>query len=162
MKTVHKAGLAVTASAAIALAVAGLKPDEGLSLTPYFDIAGVKTWCIGETLGTPKAKYTPQECDELLNSRVYRDYYTPLTKQIPGFTSFAAETQSAVTRLSYNIGVAGTVNGSVGRLLTLGRIKEACDAFLLYNKARVKGKLVEVRGLTLRRERERKQCLQGA
>ncbi len=150
------------AALVVAGAVAGLQPSEGLSLTPYFDIVGVKTWCYGETQGTPKAKYTKAECLELLNTRVGKDYYQPLVKGIPGFEKLPVETQQATVELAYNIGTGATIKGSVGRLFTQGRIIEGCKAFMLYNKARVKGVLQPVRGLTLRRERETALCLKGA
>lgn len=161
-RTARNTGIAGVAAAAIALAVAGLKPDEGLMLKPYFDVVGVETVCYGETQGIQRKTYTKAECEQLLTARVTSDYYKPMAACIPGFTSLPIPTQSATTRLAYNIGVGAACKSSAAKLLAKGHIREACNAFLLYNKGRIKGKLTEIRGLTLRRQREQAECLKGA
>ena len=63
--------------------------------------------------------------------------------------------------LAYNIGVTNFCGSTPRARFEAGRIAGACDAFLAWNKARVQGVLRPVRGLTLRRKREREVCLTG-
>lgn len=68
---------------------------------------------------------------------------------------------SAMGALYFNIGHANFVKSSVLRHHVNGRFAHAADAFRLFNKARVNGKLVVLRGLTSRREDERALYLMG-
>lgn len=61
----------------------------------------------------------------------------------------------AAMSLAYNIGTHAFCNSTVAKRFNAGDYAAACEAFLMWNK--VKG--VEVRGLTVRRQAERKQCL---
>jgi lysozyme len=61
---------------------------------------------------------------------------------------------SAAVSLAYNIGVSAFCNSTVARRFNAGDYEGACEAFLMWNKFR--GQVL--RGLTLRRERERAQC----
>jgi lysozyme len=155
-------GTSVAAALVVAGAVAGLKPSEGYREFPYKDIAGVWTDCFGETQGVvPGVARGKAKCEALLVKRVHDDYYMPLATTIPGFTYLPAPTQMATVELAYNVGPGRVASGSVGQLLGRGHIKEGCEAFMLYNKARVNGTLREVKGLTDRRARERAKCLEG-
>jgi lysozyme len=62
-----------------------------------------------------------------------------------------------VTRLTFNIGVRGYCTSSIARHFAAGRWREGCDRFLAFRYAGGR----EIRGLLLRRQRERAQCLQG-
>jgi len=155
--------VAIPAAAVVAGAVAIIMPFEGFSSRPYLDIVGKATYCYGETENVRWDKsYTRAECQALLEDRAYTGYYIPLTKCIPGYATLPQPTQEATLSFAYNLGTGAACNGSVGSLLSRGHIKEACDALLLYNKARIKGKLVKVKGLDKRRKAERQVCLQGA
>lgn len=62
--------------------------------------------------------------------------------------------KAAVTDFAYNLGV-GTYCGKIAPLINAGRVQEACDRLLLYDKA---GGIV-FPGLTKRRQKERELCL---
>ncbi len=62
----------------------------------------------------------------------------------------------AVLSLAHNIGVGGVCRSSVVRDLNEHRDWDACDAFLLYNRAAG----VVFPGLTRRRQQERSLCLE--
>jgi len=130
---------------------------EGLRLTPYFDVVGVKTWCAGETQGTPKARYTLEECRDITVKAAER-YAKPvedcITRPMPD-TVFIA-----FVSLAYNIGHTGFCRSNVAFLYNKGLHKQACDAMLAYNKGGRPKR--EIKGLTNRRHAERKLCLQGA
>lgn len=61
----------------------------------------------------------------------------------------------AMCALCFNIGPANFIGSSIARFHKAGMDPEAADAFLKWNKARVGGRLVELKGLTHRRQDER-------
>lgn len=127
-----------------------IKPWEGLVLTSHWD-RYAKIWdiCYGETKGiTSGMVKTKAQCDAMLEARVYNDYYLPLTKRIPGFTSFPVSVQAAQISGAYNFGVSGMVNSTAAKLATKGQFRQACEAQTAWNKAG--GRVVN--GLVKRRE----------
>lgn len=144
-----------TPPAAVILATDSLiKPWEGLVLKSHWDpFAKIYDICYGETRingkpVTPGMSLTKAQCDEILQKRVYADYYVPLTKKIPGFTSFPVSVQASQTSGAYNFGVTGMVNSTAARLASAGRYREACEAQTAWNRAG--GQIVN--GLVKRRE----------
>ncbi len=141
--------------AAVILATDSLiKPWEGLALKSHWDpFAKIYDICYGETRingkpVSPGMSFTKVQCDEILQKRVYSDYYVPLTKKIPGFTSFPVSVQASQTSGAYNFGVTGMVNSTAARLASAGRYREACEAQTAWNRAG--GQVVT--GLVRRRE----------
>ena len=65
---------------------------------------------------------------------------------------------AALVSFTYNLGIGPTQsrNRSMGSALANHDLEAMADAFLLYNKARVGGRLKALRGLTRRRHEERK------
>ena len=57
--------------------------------------------------------------------------------------------------LCFNIGVGGFGTSSVARHMNAGNPSKAANSFLLWNKGRVKGKMVRIEGLANRRYREK-------
>ena len=66
----------------------------------------------------------------------------------------------ACVSLCYNIGQGNFATSSVVRFIKDKKLDAAADAFLLWNKATVNGKRVELAGLTKRRKAERELFLQ--
>lgn len=164
MRTLHKAGLAATAVAVVALAVTPLIQDEGYAKTPYYDIVHKLTCCIGETEGCIVGHTsTLAECKSKLVKRATEDYYKPLAQCIPGFATQPLPLQAAGLRLSYNVGVGAVCGSSFARQVSAGQPRAACNAIMNFDKARTgpNRTLQVVKGLHLRRERERAQCLLG-
>ena len=62
---------------------------------------------------------------------------------------------AAMASLCFNIGGGNFRDSSVLRFHLESNAAAAADAFLLWNKARVNGQLVEVQGLVNRRQKER-------
>lgn len=129
-------------------------------LKGYLDIVGVGTICDGITRinGRPvtvKDTATEQQCALLLEQELFNHAAGVLrcTPSLYGRTNqvFAA------TSLAYNVGVAGYCRSTVDRRFDAGQWRAGCDAFLMWNKAGGR----EVRGLTLRRQRERAICVRG-
>lgn len=126
------AALGLTAAIGLTAAHVGLK--EGLSLTPYLDQGGVRTWCYGQTQGPWKARYTQDECDlDLLKSTLeYHNAVIPYLRPDTPVSVVAAFTSTAV-----NIGKSGWrgsqfpnryVEAPYMAHLRAGRWAAACDA----------------------------------
>lgn len=149
-------GTAVIA-AALTLAIAGLREDEGKRNTGYADIAGVATICFGHTGPDvrPGQYRSDAECETLLR----RDAQAHLAGALACSPELAERPNqlAAVTRLTFNIGVAGYCRSSIARHFAAGRWRQGCDRFLAFRFAGGR----PVRGLLLRRQRERTLCLAG-
>lgn len=158
---VAKGGLAAAAAVALTMAVTTLKTDEGKKNVGYLDIAKIPTECYGHT--GPEVRVgrwrSDAECEALLIADA-REHMAGALRCTPEIAD-RPPVLAAVTRLTFNIGVAGYCGSSIARRFKAGDLRGGCDAFLLWNKARVAGRLQEVRGLTNRRQSERAMCLQG-
>lgn len=159
---VAKGGAAAAAiAAALAIAVPALKTDEGKKNVGYLDIAKIPTECYGHT--GPDVRVgrwrSDAECEALLavDAREHMEGALRCTPEIADKPAVLA----AVTRLTFNIGVAGYCGSTIARRFKAGDLRGGCDAFLLWDKARVNGRVQQVRGLTNRRQSERAMCLQG-
>lgn len=137
--------------------------DEGMVLKPYFDIAGVKTICVGETIEIEDRLYTKEECAALFVKRVNQVH-----KQVKACTKsglwqrLPQATKEAFVSFTYNLGSGAFCNGSVAKNINRGRAYRACGRMRLYNKARdVNGNLRVSKGLSDRREREAVKCESG-
>lgn len=155
------AGLTGAMAIALALAVTALKPDEGKVNVSYLDIAAIPTSCYGHTGPEVRVgeRKTDAECEQLLNTDAEKHLRgvlacTPALAERP-------QQLAAATRLAFNIGVSAYCGSTVARKFNTGDLRGGCDAFLPWNKARVRGQLIVVRGLADRRERERAMCRQG-
>lgn len=145
--------------AALLIATPFIAGWEGKSNDPYKDIVGVTTVCYGETR-VKMRRYTDVECEEMLKKAV-EEFMQPVLKLTPTLADRPKEL-AAATSLAYNIGIANYTNSSVRVQFNKGNFKQACENFKLWNKARRAGRLVVVKGLVNRREKERQLCLQGS
>lgn len=157
----------IGATSAIAVASTILiQPWEGLVLKSHWD-RYAKIWdiCYGETkdITTGMVK-TKAECDRMLENRVHRDFYLPLTRCIEGFDDKPLSWRAVAVSVSYNIGVPKTCISTAANLAREGRYRESCQAFTRFNRA---GGEVVI-GLKRRREHgdatrigELELCLEG-
>jgi len=155
--TPKAAGRAAAIAAALALAIVGLKADEGKRNTSYVDIAGVPTACYGHTGPDvkPGQVRTDAQCETLLREDA-RAHMAGALACSPMLVDHPNQL-AAVTRLTFNIGVRGYCRSSIARHFAAGRWRPGCDRFLAFRYAGGR----EVRGLLLRRQRERALCLTG-
>lgn len=70
--------------------------------------------------------------------------------------------QAAFNDFSYNLGPGTFCTSSIGRLLRAGDVRGACLKITQFDKARVKGVLKPLPGLTKRRALEQMYCLKGS
>lgn len=125
-------------------------------LKAYLDIIHVPTICDGDTkdvkLGMTE---TPEGCARRLEAQLIA-HAEPILRCVPALRGRTNQVVASVS-LSYNIGAAGFCRSTAARHFNAGRWRQGCDAFLLWDKAGGR----RVRGLTLRRQRERAICLKG-
>lgn len=136
-----------------------IKKWEGFRSHAYKDSVGVWTvgygtttrGNVGITVG-PSTRLTVQDADKYL--RVYLEREMKAVKKLLKVRVTQHE-MNAIMSFVYNLGIANFKRSSVLKFLNAGMRKEAADAFLMWNKARVKGKLVVLKGLDNRRRDER-------
>ena len=130
-----------------------IKQFEGLELEAYQCVAGVWTIGYGHTrTAQPGMRITESEAEELLREdlevkeEAVRDLITvPLNQnEFDALASFV-----------YNIGAGNFRRSTLRRKLNAGDRAGAADEFLRWNKARVNGELMVMRGLARRRAAER-------
>jgi lysozyme len=149
-----------------AVAAAGLfvsvPQDEGTEYKAYRDIAGIWTICQGDTKNVrPGMVETREGCQRRLEQQLIA-HAVPVMRCSPRLAEPGRDNQRwAAVSLAYNIGPNAFCRSSAARHFNAGNWRAGCDAFLAWNKARVGGQLRPVRGLTLRRQREREICLRG-
>lgn len=148
-------------AAAIAAATAIAVPAEGLRQWAYYDPPGVLTVCYGSTTNVEKGKkYSLDECKARLDTDMLRAVIAVERCQ-PGLPE---NVLAAFADAVYNIGPTVACDrgrSSAARLLSVGRYAAACYELPRWNKARVAGTMVELPGLTKRRDAERRLCLEG-
>jgi len=144
-------------AAAAALAVSLVGGFEGYRQNAYPDPAsGGAPWtiCYGHTGHvSPGDHKSLADCKALLLADLDRAD-NAIEKCIHVELSDTREV--AILSLAHNIGAAGVCRSSVVRDLNAGRVQEACDDFMKYNRAAG----IVWPGLTRRRAEERDLCLE--
>ena len=125
---------------------------EGLRLTAYRDVAGVVTIGYGTTRGVKMGMtITKAEAERLMQEDVARfDGYLEDLVKVP----LNQNQYDALACFVYNLGPANLESSTLLRVLNEGKYDEAGQQFKRWNKARVGGRMVEVKGLTARRAAE--------
>lgn len=150
-------------AAAIAAAVATVAAlYEGDRRVAYYDPPGILTVCYGHT-GPDVVKgkvYTASECKALLEGDAL-EAVTTVLKCVPNAPdSVAVAFGDAVFNIGPRIACDKTAS-TAARMLAAGDWAGACNQLPRWNKTTIAGQLVELRGLTRRREEERQICLEG-
>ena len=130
-----------------------IKEFEGLKLQAYQDIAGIWTIGHGHTRTASKGM-------EITNEGAHRLLQDDLKATEDGVTRALGDVPttphqfSAMVALAYNIGVGAFRDSTVLREHKKGNHDTAAQAFLMWDKATINGKLTPVAGLKRRREAE--------
>lgn len=134
-----------------------LKQFEGCKLEAYQDVVGIWTIGWGETKGVVKGlKWTQEKADTELAVRA-QEFLNNVYKACPRVCELSPNQQAACASLAYNIGVGAFAKSTVARKIREGNLREAAEAFMMWNKAG--GKVVK--GLDNRRHMERTLFLKG-
>lgn len=138
-----------------ASALVGIASYEGYRSDAYRDVVGVPTLGFGETKGVqPGDQTTPVRAlvQLLASAEAHADGVRGCVK-VPLYQGEF----SAYVSLAYNIGVDAFCGSTLVKLLNQGRYAEACAQVLRWDKAGGR----TVRGLTVRRQAEHKQCMEA-
>lgn len=149
---------AAIAAAAVALAA----PLEGTRFTAYYDPPGILTVCMGHTgPDIDKNKtYTMAECTALMDDDMLKAVNI-VEKCQPGLpVGVAVAFSSAVYNMGSTI-ACSTTNSTAARMLKAKDYAGACNQLPRWDKAKVAGVMITLRGLTKRRSLERDVCLRG-
>lgn len=148
-----------------------IKSFESYVGKPYRDAVGVWTIGYGNTYYPNRQKVKPTdtpisepEATKLKQDIINLDFAPAVNLMFADEIADGFITQSmfdALVSLAYNIGTRGLAGSGVARHIKARHKQKAGDAFLAWNKGRVNGKLTELRGLTRRRQAERKLFLEG-
>ncbi|WP_114954326.1 lysozyme [Sphingosinicella terrae] len=133
---------------------------EGYEPEPYVDLAGVPTICWGDTQDVRMGRAASRaECEARLERQALA-HLGPVLACVPQLRGREGPLIAAGS-LAYNIGTRAFCRSTAARHFRAGDWRGGCDALTAWNKARVNGRLVPVRGLTRRRRHEREICLRG-
>lgn len=133
-----------------------IKEFEGYSSTPYLDSVGIPTIGYGFTywLDGRKVKMSDMPINEMQANMMLREIFKrDFEKYIP--SNVNQNQFDAMGSLIWNIGVTNFLKSTL-RMKVRSNPNDLTirDEFMKWNKARVKTKLVELKGLTNRRKKE--------
>jgi len=137
-----------------------IKEFEGFEPVTYTDAVGVKTIGYGTALFTPEviARYdgrtiSVSEAEQLLQLHLSNNV-EPFIRSL--VTVEINQNQfDALSSFIYNVGAGNFRNSTLLKVINRGGTKEEIKAqFERWNKGRVNGELVELKGLTRRRNKE--------
>jgi len=132
-----------------------LREQEGFRARPYLDQAGKPTIGYGHLIRAGETFDVINEPKALLVlkldlERIAKSVRTALHVELKPYQA------DALLSLAYNVGGAAIARSTLLRHLNAGHIGGAADQFSRWNKVTVDGKKTVSRGLSARRERERK------
>lgn len=146
------------AGGALALALGLVGVFEGTRTQAYLDVSGVPTICTGHT--GPDVKLgqvaTKAMCDDFLGADLTWAF-AAVDRCVQNAGSLPPWTRAAAASLAFNIGPNAFCGSTVARRLNEGKVTEACNAILMWNRAGRPPRVVL--GLVNRREAERRLCL---
>lgn len=152
---------ALRIATALSIAVGLAIPAEGIRQVAYRDPGGLLTVCMGSTTDIdPRRVYSLDECRDRLD----RDMLAAVEAVERCVPDAPESVLAAFSDAVYNLGERVACDRSTStpaRLLAAGDWPAACEALMLYTKARIAGVLVELPGLVKRRAMERDVCLAG-
>jgi lysozyme len=141
--------------AAVAIATPLTAGFEGLRTVAYYDPIGIPTICFGETKGVRIGdKKTVEQCEDMLGDRLIgfaKELDKCLVRPIPD------RSYAAVLSWTYNVGAGAACQSTLVKKGNAGDLVGMCNELPKWNKA---GGAV-LRGLTIRRAKEKDLCLAG-
>jgi len=147
MKTINDDGLAL------------IKKFEGFRAKPYNCPAGVPTIGYGATRYPDGTKVTLKdkeiteaEASVLLKSLLEKEFVPQVSAAVK--VTLTENQLAALVSFTYNLGLGNFKQSTLLRCTNARNWDDAARAFLMWNKARVKGELQVLAGLTARRKAE--------
>lgn len=142
--------------AVFAAALSGLVALEGMRTTAYLDSVGVPTICAGTTKGVKLGdRKTEEQCWTIAEAE-YREYEQHVISRLK--VKVDPQVQIALTYFAVNVGKGGYSGSTALARINAGDIQGGCSALRMWNKGRIHGKLVVIKGLDNRRAAEERLC----
>lgn len=140
-----------------AAAINLIKEFEGFESEAYIDTDGTPVigYGLSRIAGKPVQigdRILPEQADAALKTQLL-EIQQHLDKTVK--VKLSDRQLSALASLSYNVGVGFIENSTLLRKLNAGDYAGAANEFLRWDKANVSGRLVQLPGLTRRRQAER-------
>ncbi|RYE00934.1 MAG: lysozyme [Sphingobacteriales bacterium] len=136
-----------------------IKSHEGFKLTAYQDSAGIWTIGYGSILYEDRSKVkpgdniTPDRAETLLAMEV--EEKSESVKRMIQNPQLNQNQFDALVSFAYNVGTEALRSSTLLKRVNANPSDPSIrEAFLMWNKAHVDGKLVEIDGLTKRRDEE--------
>lgn len=135
-----------------------VKQWEGLYLSPYPDIADVPTIGWG-TIAYPNGQHVTLDDPPITEAYAEQCLTFEMTNKAAALAGCLARDPTihqaaAMLSFAYNIGVPAFSTSTVRNDFNTGNVQGVADAFLMWDKAHVNGKLVVIPGLLNRRKSE--------
>jgi lysozyme len=141
---------ALSQSSAIDKAKKVIKKYEGCALKAYKCPAGVQTIGYGNTKYAAPGKVISWDIADLYLSEDIKRFEKYVNKTVR--LDLEPHKKAALISFTFNLGYI--IKGNLRNNIIFGSAKSAAENIKLYNKARVKGKLTPLNGLTKRRNTE--------
>jgi lysozyme len=126
---------------------------EGWSDKPYLDVAGIWTNGFGNTHNAQQKVTVPQGLDQL--GRNVKDAETAINTCFKG--EMSQHTFDSFTSWAFNVGGSAACKSTAAKKWNAGDKAGACVELLRWNRS---GGVVH-QGLTIRRQKESRACLEG-
>jgi lysozyme len=150
------AAIAVIGAAGLTM----LQSHEGLRTSTYMDPVGIPTICYGHTGPEVRMgmKLTVDQCNQVLLYDI-RKHQVPIMQGHPQNcirnAPLTPNQRDAVTIFTFNVGNTAFCSSTMAKRLAARDYIGASDQFARWNKGRVNGRMIVLRGLTRRRADER-------
>lgn len=142
--------------------VALIKEFEGLATKAYKCPAGVLTIGYGHTKNVKEGDTITERAANNLLKNDLKAFSIRLVKALNADEIEVTQDQfDALCSFAFNVGITALIYSTLWKLLKDNKDKQAADEFLKWNKITIDGRKVELKGLTRRREAERKLFLNG-
>lgn len=136
--------------------IALIKRFEGLMTKSYICPSGKVTIGYGHTQGVKEGDVITLEGAEKLLKQDVSYFEGALDRELQRYNIEVNQNQfDALVSFAFNLGVNALLKSNLWHKLRAGSYTSAADEFLKWNKGRVNGQLVELKGLTRRRQAER-------
>lgn len=128
--------------------------NEGLSNVPYYDIGGLRTYCVGKLANKNeilKSYYSDMDCDILLDNDILQ-FEKAL---VPCITVTLNTNQyTAVIDFAYNLGAEAYCISTLHHDINNHNYTNLYNDFTSWDKVRINNKLIIVKSIYERRRRE--------
>lgn len=140
-----------------ATAINLIKEFEGFESQAYIDTDGTPVIGYGLSKISGEAvqlgdHISPKQADAALNTQL-QEIHQELDRAVK--VELSDRQLSALASLSFNVGVNAIENSTLIKKLNTGDYTGAANEFLRWDKANIRGRLVQMPGLTRRRQAER-------